>query len=179
MCYTAAPAFCCSLFALSSQRYCLFTPFPAFFPRLPHICDPTPGPRPGEAASIPIHCFPGRVRSPSCPARNRSPSRDLPPQSHSTRGWASRPSAQAPSVRAPSRQRASHVTASQARSACSRSSVYFPPFLPTWSLLETERSLPTLWRRKSKLQNWSLGRREALPGEAGLGPGPGISADKY
>lgn len=80
---------------------------------------------------------------------------------------------------APSRQRASHVTASQARSACSRSSVYFPPFLPTWSLLETERSLPALWRRKSKLQNWSLGRREALPGEAGLGPGPGISADKY
>lgn len=181
---TAAPAFCRAPFTAPVPAHAISPPLPltSLTPSgsRPHASPPAPG----EAAPLPTRGF---------PSHSRSPSRALTPLSHSRGGDSTTTcllrSVGAPRLRAPLRRRPGPSSRQAARQARDRHAGSvgleprfrrFPAFsLSPWNLRETESSLPALGRKESKLGNWSPGRREALPGAAGLVPGPGVSADEH
>lgn len=178
MCYTAAQTSA----VLSLHRYRLLTPFPRLFPSPPHICDTRPQtwrPRshPHSLLSFTL------ATSLSC-AHPLAPLAigDSPRPASSEQQGESESFAP---LRAGARVRSSQQAARESRDSLTERIGLeprfhlFPAFFCQHGIFEKqERSLPTLWRRKRKLQKWSLGRREALPWDTGLGPGPRISADE-
>lgn len=161
MCATpVAPAFCCVLFTALSSPHAISCLLPSPSSHLP-VCSAAPcqtpapqRPRPSPPAaflSTPFPLFMGAHAYPLVPLAIGDSATTCRLRTAKQRRIRA-PLRRRPSAQLPAGSASSHVTASLTRSTWRPRFCLFPAFfLPTWNLRETESSLPTLWRGKSKL----------------------------